>query len=291
MELVNTAVFGLLSVVSLVIFIIVLIKSFKDGGVLHGILGILTCGLYTYIWGWLKSKQLQLSKLMLLWTIVFVLTLAMPIIVGTSALMSVIPMVGDLGIVQQPPKKMKPPKRAGNKQARRAKKSKARAGKAAKKGKPKKSKPSDPNSRALAMWKKDKFNQPQKAANLLGKVIKQHPKFAPAYNNRGNAYRDMRQYSKAIQDYNRALSLNPKFAKAYNNRGNVYFDQKNYQMAIRDYNQSVAANPNYKLAYMNRGLAYHQLKQNKLACKDFNKACQMGECTGIQWARKQRICK
>ena len=66
MELVNTAVFGLLSVVGLVIFIIVLIKSFKDGGVLHGILGILTCGLYTYIWGWLKSKQLQLFKLMLL---------------------------------------------------------------------------------------------------------------------------------------------------------------------------------------------------------------------------------
>ena len=113
MELVNTAVFGLLSIASLVIFVIVLIKSFKEGGVLHGILGILTCGLYTYIWGWLKSKQLQLTKMMLLWTIVWVLSFALPIIVGTSALMQIIPMASELGIVEQPLKKMKAAKSSG----------------------------------------------------------------------------------------------------------------------------------------------------------------------------------
>ena len=288
MELVNTAVFGLLSIASLVIFIIVLLKSFKEGGVLHGILGILTCGLYTYIWGWLKSKQLQLFKLMALWTIVFVLSLAMPIIVGTSALMQAIPMAEDLGLVAQAPTKIKPPKQRGAKAAGKAKQAKARANN---KDNAKMAKPSDPNSQALALWKQGKFNKPDQAVNLLGKVIQQNPDFAPAYNNRGNAYRDLRQYSKAIQDYNRAISLNPKFAKAYNNRGNVYFDQKNYQMAIRDYNQSVSLNPDYKLAYMNRGLAYHQLKQNPLACKDFNKACQMGECEGIRWAKRRGICK
>lgn len=288
MELVNTAVFGLLSVASLVLFVIVLIKSFKEGGALHGILGILTCGFYTFIWGWLKSKKLQLSKIMLLWTIVMVLSLAMPIIVGTSALMQIIPMAGDLGSIVQVPKMMKPAKQKGEKAAKGSKKSKARAGK---KGKSQKAKPSDPNSKALALWKKGKFNKPNQAATLLGKVIKQNQKFAPAYNNRGTAYRDMRQYAKAIQDYNRAISLNPKFAKAYNNRGNVYFDQKNYQMAIRDYNQSVSVDPDYKLAYMNRGLAYHQLKQNQLACKDFRKACKMGECEGVRWAKKQGVCK
>ena len=289
MEHVNTAVFGLLSIASLVIFIIVLLKSFKEGGVLHGILGILTCGLYTYIWGWLKSKQLQLTKMMLLWTIVWVVSLAMPLIVGTSALMqAIMPIAGEFGILDQVPKNIKMTQKKGKNTAKKSKKSKARAGK---KDKAKKAKRTDPNSRALALWKKDKFRKPKQAATLLGKVIKQHPRFAPAYNNRGNAYRDLRQYAKAIQDYNRAISLNPKFAKAFNNRGNVYFDQKNYQMAIRDYNKSVSVNPNYKLAYMNRGLAYHRLKQNRLACNDFSKACQMGECDGIQWAKKQRICK
>ena len=290
MELVNTAVFGLLSIAGLVIFVIVLIKSFKEGGILHGILGILTCGLYTYIWGWLKSKQLQLFKLMLLWTIVVVLNLAMPIIIGTSALMQVIPMAGDIGLMQQAPQQIKSTKMRKKKAANKSKKSKARAGKN-KKGPGKKAKPTDPNSKALALWKKGKFKKPNQAVNLLDQVIKKHPNFAPAYNNRGNAYRDMRKYPKAIQDYNRALSLNPRFAKAYNNRGNVYFDQQNYKMAIRDYNQSVSVNPDYKLAYVNRGLAYHQLKQNKLACKDFKKACQMGECTGMNWAKKQGICK
>ena len=285
MELVNTAVFGLLSIASLVIFIIVLLKSFKEGGVLHGLLGILTFGLYTYIWGWLKSKQLHLFKLMALWTIVTVVSVAMPIVIGATALLQAIPMAEDLGLVAQAPTKIKPAQKMGKKQAGKPNKGKAPANQR------KRPKPSDPNSQALALWKQGKFDKPNQAVDLLGKVIQQHPDFAPAYNNRGNAYRDLQQYPKAIQDYNRAISLNPKFAKAYNNRANVYFDQKNYQMAIRDYNQAVAVNPDYKLAYVNRGLAYHQLKQSQLACKDFNKACQMGECDGIQWAKQKGVCK
>ena len=289
MELVYPAIFGLLSIAGLIFFVIVLLKSFKEGGVLHGLLGILTCGFYTFIWGWIKSKQLQLAKVMMLWTIVTIASVALPIVVGTTALMQAVPMAGDLGMVIGQSKQAKPAKNQGKRTAKKPKG--AKANRTAQKGKPQRAAPADPNSKALAMWKHGKFNKPARAVNLLDQVIKQNPKFASAYNNRGNAFRDMRQYGKAIQDYNRAISLNPKFAKAYSNRGNVYFDQKNYQRAIRDYNQSVAVNPNYKLAYLNRGLAFHKLKQNRLACKDFNKACQMGECEGIQWAKQQGVCK
>jgi tetratricopeptide (TPR) repeat protein len=41
-------------------------------------------------------------------------------------------------------------------------------------------------------------------------------------NNRGLAYADLKQFEKAIQDYNQAIKLNPKNARAFNNRGNTY---------------------------------------------------------------------
>ena len=47
------------------------------------------------------------------------------------------------------------------------------------------------------------------------------PQPALAYNNRGNAYKDLGRYQKAIQDYNEAIRLDPQLALAYNNRGNA----------------------------------------------------------------------
>jgi hypothetical protein len=52
---------------SLVCFIIVVIKLFKEKGVLHGILGII-CSLYTFIWGWIESGRLGIKNIMLAWT-------------------------------------------------------------------------------------------------------------------------------------------------------------------------------------------------------------------------------
>jgi hypothetical protein len=47
--------FPVLSLIGFIVFIIVLIKQFKHGGVLQGIIGIITCGLWTFIWGWIKN--------------------------------------------------------------------------------------------------------------------------------------------------------------------------------------------------------------------------------------------
>jgi Flp pilus assembly protein TadD len=43
-----------------------------------------------------------------------------------------------------------------------------------------------------------------------------------AFIDRGVAYADLKQFEKAIQDYNQAIELNPKDARAFNNRGVVY---------------------------------------------------------------------
>ena len=59
-------------ILSIICLILVLIPLFKKEGVGLGILGIF-CSIYTYIWGWMKSKELNLKNVMLGWTASFVL--------------------------------------------------------------------------------------------------------------------------------------------------------------------------------------------------------------------------
>ena len=63
-----SALYSLSIVGMLVCTIMVLIPLFKTKGVLHGILGII-CGLYPFIWGWIHAKELNLSKIMLIWSV------------------------------------------------------------------------------------------------------------------------------------------------------------------------------------------------------------------------------
>ena len=62
----------LLCLVSVICWIIVLIKQFQNGGVVHGIIGIITCGIWTLIWGWMNATKLGIKNIMLIWTVVYV---------------------------------------------------------------------------------------------------------------------------------------------------------------------------------------------------------------------------
>jgi predicted acyltransferase len=57
-----------------VCLIMVLIKMFKtQESPLMGILGIITCGLWAFIWGWMNAGKYNLTKIMLIWTTSYVL--------------------------------------------------------------------------------------------------------------------------------------------------------------------------------------------------------------------------
>ena len=297
MELVYLGLMGLISLISFIIFIMILIKSFKEGGVLHGIIGLITCGLYTFVWGWLKHKELQLTKIMLLWSILIVGSIGLQFVIGTSQVMQLMSMGpakelrGKKSSVDRTKKvKRKRPVRMPKGKAATAKKSRSKQKQAAA-AKKQPQTAMEWHNQAVALWKNGEYSNPSKAISYLGRSIQMDPKSADAYNNRGNAYRNLKQYPKALQDYNKAIQLNPNFAKAYNNRGNIYYDQRNFQQAISNYNKSISLNPNYSLGYLNRGLAYQQLKKSSLACKDLQKACQLGDCDGINWAKQNNMCK
>jgi len=72
------------SLTSIVCWILTLIKMFQDqenGGVGHGIGGII-CGLYAFIWGWMHSAKHNHKGVMLAWTAVFAFSLILQVISG-----------------------------------------------------------------------------------------------------------------------------------------------------------------------------------------------------------------
>ena len=66
-----------------------------------------------------------------------------------------------------------------------------------------------------------------------------------------------KEYDKAIADYTEAIRLDPKYARAYNNRGDAWYGKKEYDKAIADYTEAIRLDPEIAEAYNNRGNAWY----------------------------------
>ena len=57
----------------LVCFIMTLVQMFTKAGPLHGILGIISCGIWAFIWGWMNTARTGQKNIMIIWTIAWIL--------------------------------------------------------------------------------------------------------------------------------------------------------------------------------------------------------------------------
>src|SRR5664280_1724497 len=105
--------------------------------------------------------------------------------------------------------------------------------------------------KAVALWDEEKYTAPKKAIEYLNNAIRLQPGYADAYYSRGFAYDNLGQYQSSIKDYNEAIRLQPDYVNAYNNRSFAYLLQGN----------------------------------NNLGCHDAQKACALGLCTVLKWAK------
>jgi tetratricopeptide (TPR) repeat protein len=102
------------------------------------------------------------------------------------------------------------------------------------------------------------------------------PNDADAYYNRGLSYRDMRQYRRAIEDFDKAVELDPNFAAdVYRNRGFSYSGLGQHERAIEDFDKVVELAPNNARAYNNRGFSYSELGQHERAIEDYDTAIEL----------------
>ncbi|MDR2152295.1 MAG: tetratricopeptide repeat protein, partial [Helicobacteraceae bacterium] len=78
-------------------------------------------------------------------------------------------------------------------------------------------------------------------------------------------------------------------AKEAFERGSAAGNQGNFQEAIKHYTQAIRIDPNYANAYNNRAAAYTVLSDLKSAAKDAKKACELGDCNGLQYLEANNL--
>ncbi len=113
---------------------------------------------------------------------------------------------------------------------------------------------------------------------------------ATAYNNRGNAYGNLGEYRRAIEDYDQALRIDPGNTLAYNNRGNAYDNLGEYRRAIEDLDQALRLDPGFAFAYNNRATARCHLGRVEASLDDWLHALRLGAFTAekVQQALRDR---
>ena len=104
-------------------------------------------------------------------------------------------------------------------------------------------------------------------------VIKNNISTSLPYNNRANYFRDLKQYDKALADYNKAIELKAGHS-TYNSRAKLFFIKNEDQKAIQDYTIAIERMPKAEY-YVNRGAAYAKLGNVDLALKDLNKGLEL----------------
>jgi tetratricopeptide (TPR) repeat protein len=291
--LIIAGVLAVVQIILFIIFIVMLVKQFKHGGVLHGLIGFITCGFWTFIWGWIKCRSFELTKIMIVWTILIITPVALVGVYGFAMVSEIIAIAKNLteeggfekliddfdkkGVKINAKKKAKKTKKLNELPKKKLAKNAT-------------GKDMDWSKEAVALWENGKYNDPKKALSYWNKAIRKNSKSAELYNNRGLAYYNLKQYQQAVKDFSQAIRMKPQNATAYNNRGNAYYEMFKYDLAEADFNESIELNPDYANAYLNRGLVYYQLDNNAKACADFANACDLKNCDGITWAKEKGVC-
>jgi Tfp pilus assembly protein PilF len=249
-------IIGLSLLCSLVYYVIVLIRLFKEKGALHGILGIIIA-LYPFIWGWIKHKELKLTKTMLIWTISYVLAIVLSI--GMSIFVPVMfadKMTKSLpGVTQQSARRqgVVVKKRPSRKPVRKPPRKKAAI------------LPGDKKTVSKAVTQEQEIR-------MLDELISEDGNNSAALYNRAWLYASKNDYEKAVKDYTKAIQIDKGQADIYYNRGLLYVKMNKNDLAVKDFDEAIRLNPRDADAYCNRGGVNSRLGKKNLAIRDYTEA-------------------
>ena len=97
--------------------------------------------------------------------------------------------------------------------------------------------------------------------DYINKAIEKDLTNADAFNSRGVAYFELKEYPNALLDYGQAIQLNPKLYAPYLNRALLYTNQNRLDSALNDYNRAAQLAPDTADVFLNRGQVYALLDQ------------------------------
>ncbi len=127
--------------------------------------------------------------------------------------------------------------------------------------------------RGLIFQKSPQRRDPKKALAAYDKYLASRRDSPSAFHNRGDARKDLENYSGAVADYSEALKINPQFIWSLRNRGYVLYRFLNQpQPALEDINRAIEISPSDAWSYVDRGSVHEGMGEERLALEDYRKA-------------------
>lgn len=112
----------------------------------------------------------------------------------------------------------------------------------------------------------------EKQIKCYEKTLENKPEDDAAWNNMGNAYYDLGDYTKALECYEKAIQNKPEYNAAWHNMGLIYFALGKNIEAVDCYENAINFNPEDDAAWYNLGNVHFALGENMKAIHCYQKA-------------------
>ena len=113
------------------------------------------------------------------------------------------------------------------------------------------------------------FNE---VTNRYKKIVEIEPNNYKAYNNLGNALKELGKLKEAATSYRQAIKIKSDYTKAHFNLGNILNDFGKFKEAIPSLLLALKINPNYSEAHNCLAISYKKLKKFEQAITHYKKA-------------------
>jgi tetratricopeptide (TPR) repeat protein len=113
------------------------------------------------------------------------------------------------------------------------------------------------------------------AVGYLNQAIDRDPGNARAFNMRGAANFELKDYANALLDYEKAIKLNPKDYKPYFNRASVKMEKSDWEGALGDCIKAAEIQPDTAEIYVKSGMIQSALLKVPEAIHDFGEALKL----------------
>lgn len=130
------------------------------------------------------------------------------------------------------------------------------------------------------------LGEPRRGIEDLEEAMRLRPRYARAFYNRGVAYEDLGQDGTALKDYNTAISYDSDYADAYYNRGVLHAEAGRKDEAFRDMEQTLRLEPNAVDALTRRGLILASYGDYGSAIADYDRALQINPSYGYAYSAR-----
>lgn len=119
-----------------------------------------------------------------------------------------------------------------------------------------------------------------KAIQAYQKVIELDPAYVEAYNNLGIIYQEIGNFDKALEVYHKAIDINPQYEKTFNNLGILHFLNERYEESIEAFQKALSINPNNIESHINLGILFKKQGQVDQAIGSYQKALSLNPLHG-----------